>query len=307
MAWAQATVDESQESAFIYVDTAVGSDSNPGTQSLPLKTISAAVSIAMSNNVAGIGTRVIINPGIYREAINVAASPNQTSAPMTFQAATNGTVFVSGAVQYSNWAPDTQIPNAYTTPWPYQWGFCPPDNGVPLEQPIVERREMVFVNGALMTEVLSISQMITPGTFYVDETAGGVLHLWPPPGTNMAQADIEVATLPEVLTVTALGARSLNGVVFRGLTFQYAASCRTHDAAVLLNGHISNILFDSDQFLWNSSRGLSMSRPVSDVTVVNSTANHNGAAGFDTFRIKNSLWQNVQASYNNATSGEFVG
>jgi hypothetical protein len=160
MAWAQATVNESQESAFVYVDTAVGSDSNPGTPSLPLKTISAAVPIAISNNVAGIGTRVIINPGIYREGITVAASPNQTSAPMTFQAATNGTVFLSGAVQYANWAPDTQIHNAYTTTWPYRWGFCPPDNGVPLEQPIVERREMVFVNGAPMTQVLSISQMM---------------------------------------------------------------------------------------------------------------------------------------------------
>src|SRR5215831_6236508 len=116
-AWAQASVDESQESAFVYVDTAVGSDSNPGTQSLPLKTISAAASIAINNNVASIGTRVIINPGTYREARTVAAAPNQTSAPITFRATTNGNVFVSGAVQYTNWATDTEVANAYTTAW----------------------------------------------------------------------------------------------------------------------------------------------------------------------------------------------
>src|SRR5215831_8859598 len=160
MTWAQATVNESQESAVIYVDPA-GSDSNPGTKSAPKKTISAAASAAITNNTSGIGTKVIINPGTYREAINITAAPNQTALPITFQAATNGTVFISGAVPYTNWAADTS-PGAYTSPWPYKWGFCPPDGGgAPLEQPIVMRREMVFVNGAPMTQVLSLTQMVT--------------------------------------------------------------------------------------------------------------------------------------------------
>ena len=131
--------------------------------------------------------------------------------------------------------------------------------------------------------------MIAPGMFYVDETAG-VLHVLPPAGTNMAQADIEVATLPELLIVTALGAGALNGVVFRGLTFQYAASCRSKDEAVFVFGKISNILFDSDQFLWNASIGLSLNYPVSNVTVMNSTANHNGATGFTTTPVQISFW-----------------
>src|SRR5215831_18225304 len=203
--WAQATVNESQESAVIYVDPG-GSDSNPGTQSAPKKTISAAASTAITNNTSGIGTKVIINPGTYREAINIAASPNQTAAPITFQAATNGTVVVSGAVPYTNWAADNTTPGAYTSPWQYQWGFCPVDgNGAPLEQPIVMRREMVYVNGAPMTQVLSSTQMVSPGTFFVDETAG-LIHVYPPSGTNMATADVEVSVLPQVMTISASGA-----------------------------------------------------------------------------------------------------
>jgi hypothetical protein len=295
--WGQATVNESQESAVIYVDPA-GSDSNPGTKSAPKKTISAAASAAITNNTSGIGTKVIINPGTYREAINITAAAKQTAAPITFQAATNGTVFISGAVPYTNWAADHTTPGAYTSPWKYRWGFCTADgNGAPLEQQIVMRREMVFVNGAPMTQVLSHAQMVAPGMFYVDESTG-LLHLYPPPGTDMATANVEVSVLPEVMKISAGGTRSINGMVFRGLTFQYASSCRTNDAAVVVSGNIRNVIFDNVQFVWNNSEGLALDA-VAKVTVTNSIANHNGAAGFQAYKAKNVLWQNVEASYNN--------
>src|ERR1700719_729259 len=68
-AFGQATVNESLETATLYVDTAKGSDSNPGTQLKPLKTIGAAASMAETNNQSSIGTKVIINPGTYRESV----------------------------------------------------------------------------------------------------------------------------------------------------------------------------------------------------------------------------------------------
>jgi len=40
-AWGQAKVNENLETASIYVDVKVGSDSNPGTQTAPFKTIGA--------------------------------------------------------------------------------------------------------------------------------------------------------------------------------------------------------------------------------------------------------------------------
>src|ERR1700722_16180851 len=98
----QANVNEQLETAFLWVDTVAGSDSNPGTQQLPFKTIGAATSIAVPNNSQGIGTQININPGTYRESITL-TGPNQPNAPITFQAVAPGTVFISGAVPYTNW------------------------------------------------------------------------------------------------------------------------------------------------------------------------------------------------------------
>ena len=66
---AQAVVNETQETATLWVDAANGSDSNPGTQLQPLQTIGAAATIALANNRASIGTHVTINPGTYRESL----------------------------------------------------------------------------------------------------------------------------------------------------------------------------------------------------------------------------------------------
>src|SRR5271165_3659915 len=69
-AFGQATVNESLETANVYVNGTTGSDSNPGTESQPLKTIGAAVSMAVSNNHNSIGTKVTIEAGTYRESIS---------------------------------------------------------------------------------------------------------------------------------------------------------------------------------------------------------------------------------------------
>lgn len=98
---AQAVVNENLETAFIYVDAAKGSDSNPGTQAQPLKTIGAAVASANSNNLHSIGTQVNINPGVYRETISMFGNSYNTTAPVTFQGTGTG-VIISGSVQYSN-------------------------------------------------------------------------------------------------------------------------------------------------------------------------------------------------------------
>src|SRR5437879_6517255 len=90
LGWSQASVDESLETATIYVDADKGSDNNNGSQIAPLKTIGAAVNLALANNHSGIGSRVIINAGTYRESVAISGGNRSTSSPITFQAATNG-------------------------------------------------------------------------------------------------------------------------------------------------------------------------------------------------------------------------
>lgn len=291
LAWAQADINESEETATVWVDTSKGSDSNPGTQQLPLKTIGAAAAMAMVNNESSIGTKVIINPGTYREAITLQNNSKTTSLPMTFEAATNGSVTVSGADVWTGWKQYSKNASIYTMPWPYQWGLCAVDAGVPpYQQNIVLRREMIFVNGSPLTQVLSQSAMVV-GTFYVDEV-GGTVYIWPPSGTSINSATVEVSTRPNLFLI-----EEMSNVVVRGLTFQYANSCYT-DKAVGTTPGTSEVLFDSDTFNWNNGSGLFLPQ-TTYATVQNSVADHNGRNGTGDIKLKYGLYQNDVAAYNN--------
>jgi hypothetical protein len=287
----QATVNEGLETASIYVDTAKGSDTNPGTQSQPLKTIGAAATMAQTNNHSSIGSKVIINPGTYRESIKLSHNVKDTSLPITFEAATNGTVVVSGATVYSGWATYSQNHSIYTNGWTNTWGECPQLSSCPFQQDIMLRQEMVAVNGTALTQVMSLTQMLQ-GTFFVDQQSAQI-YVWPASGTNMGTATVEAASLPALFTI-----QHKSNIVVRGLTFQYANSCRGL-AAVQVEGSSSNILFDSDTFQWNNGQGLSISNPTTYFTVENSVANHNGDSGFQESQSQYGLWQSDTTSYNN--------
>lgn len=107
-AFGQASVNENLETAYLYVDGTTGSDTNPGTQSKPLKTIGAAVSMAITNSHNSIGTKITIEAGTYRESISMSHSTKDTSLPITIEAATNGTVIVSGATVYTGFSQYSQ-------------------------------------------------------------------------------------------------------------------------------------------------------------------------------------------------------
>ena len=284
-------MNESLETAYIYVNTDTGNDSNPGTESEPLKTIGAAASMAETNNHNGIGSRVTINPGTYRESVSLTHSSKDTSLPITFEAATNGTVIVSGGVVYTGWSKYSGNNSIYTTSWNNNWGECAQLTSCPYQQDIMMRQEMIAVNGTTLTEVMSLVQMVE-GTFYVDESTD-LIYVWPPNGTNMSTATVEAASLPSVFSIS-----QKNNIVVRGLVFQYANSCRG-SAAVSVQGSSSNILFDTDTFQWNNAQGLAISDPTTYFTVENSTAEHNGDSGFQECQTKYGLWQTDTTSYNN--------
>jgi hypothetical protein len=292
--WAQASVNENLETVLLYVDGAQGSDSNPGTQASPFQTISAAVVAAQTNNYHGTGTRVLINPGIYREDIRMMGSKYYTAMPITLEGIGSG-VIVSGAVQYKNWLTNAGNSAIYSSPWMNAWGLCPFQTGGPMAADIVRRREMVFVDGVPLTQVLKFGQM-REGTFFVDES-GGQIYIRPAAGTDIGAVDVEVATLPELLHLVGV-----SNIVVRGLTFQYASSCRDN-TAVFVAGSGKNILFDNDNFLWNNAVGLHLFTPITNFTVQNSAANHNGQSGMMSVSTKYGLWNSITTSFNNWRAG----
>ena len=291
MAWGQASVDENSETAHVYVDGTKGSDSNSGTQSGPFKTLNKAVSVAITNNQKSVGTRVTINPGTYRETLTLNGT-SKTSAPITLEAATNGTVTVSGADVWGSWTAYSGNQQIYQHSWPYTWGTCN-DSAIPAgnpQQPIVLRREMIFVNGTHLTQVLSLNEM-AQGTFYVNQ-GNKTVYIWPASGTNVGSARIEVAVRPQLLS-----ADDDTNVVIRGMNFQYASSCRSVQPAVVFNSS-KEILLDSDSFDWNNGTAMKFSSST-NLTAENSQANHNGETGWSTYEMKYGAWNSDQGSYNN--------
>ena len=292
--WAQADVNESLETVQLYVNAQTGSDTNPGTSAKPLKTIGAAAAVAETNNQKNVGTRVTILPGTYRETVNLQATGKDTTAPETFQAQTKGTVIVSGGDVWTGWQASAGNSKIFVHSWPYQWGLCPAAPSGPTQQPIVRRREMIFVNGQPLTQVLAANQL-QPGTFFVDETHGQV-SIEPAAGTAPTASNVEVAVRQNLFNVY-----NKSDVVLRGLTFEHSDSCRWNASAVSVSAiqqRSSNILVDSDSFLWNNGQGLNITG-VNDVTVINSVARHNGEAGLGAYKLQYSLWQSDDASYNN--------
>ncbi len=285
----QANVNESLETVFLYVDGTNGSDSNPGTQAAPFKTVGKGLSVAVANNRQGIGTRVTVNPGIYREALSASTNSKSTTLPITIQAATNNTVVVSGADVWTGWQPYSANPLIYTNAWPYAWGLCPRASSGPAEQAINLRREMIFVNNVMLTQVLALNQM-APGTFFVDET-GGTVYIYPSATTNIATATVEAGTRAQLFT-----GYSLSNFVVRGMRFEQGNACRYNDAVMFNNAN--NVLFEADGFNRNNAGGFGINAS-QNFTIRISTANHNGERGFKSNATKNGVWVNDTANYDN--------
>lgn len=300
----QATVNESLELYSFWVDGTNGCDCNSGTESEPFKTIGYAATQAVANNQAGKGTHVWIQNGTYRESITLNASSSDTSWPITFEAVNHGQVTVSGSVLYTGWSTYSENREIYTNAWDNNWGVCAAAPGCPTStypQPdIMLRQEMVAVNGTVLTEVLSVGQM-QPGTFTVDTTKK-LIYVWPPSGTDMSTASVDVATNPNLLTLFGK-----SNMVWRGIVFQYANSCRS-TAAVAVTGNLeykpTNIWFDDDTFQWNNGQGLAVDYPTTYFTISNSSSLHNGDSGFQSYDTQYGLWQNEFAGYNNWRGGQ---
>jgi hypothetical protein len=130
LAHCQANIVENQ-TTLLYVDARIGSDSNSGTSSSPLRSIQAAVNKANANNQKKIGTKVIVDAGVYRETVNINPVSNQSAVPLTIQAAITGTAVISGSNVLNNWSSDPTYSSAYLTSWSPTAGTCAMPSGWP--------------------------------------------------------------------------------------------------------------------------------------------------------------------------------
>jgi len=106
-----------------------GSNTNPGTQAAPFKTIQEAA------NVAGPGDTVLIHAGTYRESVTPARS-GAAGAPITYKPYGDGTVTISGANVVSGFQQSNR--SIYTT---YNDSYN-----------LGEGNNQIFVNGQMINE-----------------------------------------------------------------------------------------------------------------------------------------------------------
>jgi Right handed beta helix region len=281
------------------------SDDNPGTAGRPLETIGKAAALAQANQRAGIGTKVVIDPGVYRESVELSGGGVEAAAPIIFEASGEGVV-VSGSDVWGGW--QKQAGGVFAHAWPYQWGLAPiPPEWQAIAHALTEnvmarRREMIFVDGRSLTQVLSRDELSAqPGSFYVSEEES-LVFLRPPPGVSMGTAKVEVAVRPHLFLF-----EGMSNVTVRGLTFTHANTQLNAGHALAFVDGSSDILVEDCRVLWNNTGGMGFAN-ARDVTVRRTVANHNGIGGFEAYRVTNLLMEDNVTSFNNwrGYAGDFV-
>ena len=279
----------------LYVDVANpdAADQNPTAPDQPFRTVQAAVEEALANKRKGISTRVVISPGVYREAVafghtNHPESHPERTASIIVEAAQPGTVVVSGSDVWSGWSRQGGM---LVHHWPYDWGAAEnpwPGQEVP---EIALRREIVFVDRTRMKQVLTAGEM-QPGTFRVDEAADKI-YLMPPDGASKADADIEVA-VREVLWNQSYE----NHVTLRGVTFEHAATPWREGFGALRVVSSKDVLLEDVTARQNNFAGLFAGLD-ENLMLRRVILNLNGMNGWSLWKNKNFTAEDTETSYNN--------
>jgi len=276
------------------------SDTNPGTEDLPLKTISVAAGIADDFKKANVSTTVLIHPGVYRETVDLPHNDDKTDAKIVFEGTEKGSVVISGSDIWTDWVkqPNSEI---YTHDWPYDWGAVQNpwgSHGQHLDE-IVRRREMIFVDGMLLKQVLSY-EALEENSFFVSEPEDTV-YIWPGLNADLSNATVEVAVRSGLFIVN-----NRKNLEIKKLVFQHDSSGPDKKAVEI---HSSpNAIVEDCFFVWNNWGGIQFFQST-NITARRNVANHNGGKGMEAWKIKGLLFEDNETSYNNwrGVRGGFTG
>lgn len=269
------------------------SDSNPGSESAPLKTLNKAVQLAEASNKQNVPVTVYVHAGTYRESVAFNFSNTSKPSPITFEAVPSESVVISGSDIWTGWQRQGTT-NVYINTWPYNWGVS---NRGTTHPPIVGRREMAFINGVLLKQVLSSGELVDE-SFYVDEAVDTIYIR-----TN---ADVKAAKIEVAIRTGLFVVNSRKNITLKGFVFQHDTS--SGDASAVRIENSSNVLVEDCDFLWNGWGGLRIYN-FNNAVVRRTVANHNGGRGTEVGRGTNLLLENNETSYNNwrGFSGGYTG
>ncbi|MGH3735072.1 MAG: right-handed parallel beta-helix repeat-containing protein [Micromonosporaceae bacterium] len=231
----------------VFVAT-TGSDSNPGTETSPLRTLSAAVSRAPA------GGTIVFRGGEYRlphkelfKKLTLQPYPGEKA---WFKGSTvvASSRFVADGTSWrlDNWNPSLVCkPTADGTP-------CVNEPGIVLDNPIAADPELVFLDGTPLTQVANRSA-VTAGTFYRD-TVDNRIYL----GSSPAGHRVEIATNDYALHFMA----GSDGSTVRGLGFVHYATAQNYTkrpGALISQAH--GVRFEKNTIAHNAALGILLGAP----------------------------------------------
>ena len=288
-------------------------------------TLRAGLQKAQNNLAAGIATKVVMGPGIYRtDAADLIWDQGKVRDTLLILEGVPGKTVWTGADVFplSTWQKTAD--GLLVHDWPYKFGNYAPSWGP--KKIIAHRSEMAFVAaGSLRQEVLETykvnggtdlfaggeltydytglrdpAQALTPGTFGVTERTenGGKVYLRLPLGNSPSENGIELSVRRQLLN---FGAKQ--NVVVRGIDFIRCAGPQPGYVSltpVTFSGSggnaPKNVLIDRCRFLWNSSTGLNITGD--NWTVRNSVFEYNGFSGIGAGGCHNILFDGNETNFN---------
>jgi parallel beta-helix repeat protein len=277
------------------------SDTNDGSEAKPLKTIQAAYEKMLPLKEAGTNVRILFYPGVYRDVlINGQENlrpfwgiPNN-GATLLLAAKQKGTAIFSGSDVWTGWTNEGN--GLWSKAWPYNWGAPGAGDdttpGAPDVPELAARRELVFVAGARLTQVLN-KTTLRDGSFHVDEAANK-LTLKLRAGLNPNTATTEVATRENLLYIW-----NRDNITLRGLVFQHSASKFREGAVAFQEGQggaCRNIRVIDTVIINNGQLGLD--NYCDNIILKRNVVNDNGFGGIMGGDANNWLLEDIQTNRN---------
>ncbi|WP_148086497.1 right-handed parallel beta-helix repeat-containing protein [Micromonospora sp. HM5-17] len=251
-----------------------GSDSAPGTEAQPLRTLAAAIGKVPA------GGTIVMRGGVYREGLG------GVNKRITVQPYPNENVQLKGSDVITAWTRDGNYWRATSWTSPL-CQTCYHEDAIDPDAPLAGRPDQVFRNGTPLEQV-GRPEELGPGKFYVDETTKALYV-----GDNPSGAVIEASSRWRAMLLNPSAA----GSVIRGLTFtEYAPHWNEDQLAVLIVNAPDSVI-ENNVFTRSAGRSLGVFN--TGVKVIGNQVVDNGGAGANFNRAHNVVVEGNTFSRNN--------